>query len=64
MLQKNITNYNEIDVSHVYEYWKATFDFTSMVDASPYDMLKLFAPMGEAVCELEIGSPQVQALIK
>ncbi|XP_049956948.1 UDP-glycosyltransferase UGT5-like [Schistocerca serialis cubense] len=63
-LRKNIQNYTEIDLSNSYDYVKSAFDYVSMSDDSPVEMIKMWPVAGEKMCQMQIESPQVQAFIR
>ncbi|XP_047110702.1 UDP-glycosyltransferase UGT4-like [Schistocerca piceifrons] len=63
-IRKNIQNYTEIDLSNSYDYVRSAFDFVSMSDDSPVEMIKMWPGAGEKMCQMQIESPQVQAFIR
>ncbi|XP_049956922.1 UDP-glucosyltransferase 2-like [Schistocerca serialis cubense] len=61
---KNIQNFTEIDVSMTYDYWRKTFDFTSMSDRSPVELIETWSPSGKAACEIQLESPQMKDFLR
>ncbi|XP_049792508.1 UDP-glycosyltransferase UGT5-like [Schistocerca nitens] len=63
-IRENIHNYTEIDLSMSYDYWKASFDFTSTSDVSPIELLSICALTRKDICEMQLGSQQMKDLIQ
>ncbi|XP_049808773.1 UDP-glycosyltransferase UGT5-like [Schistocerca nitens] len=63
-IRKNIQNYTEIDLSATYEYWKTSFDFVSMADKSPMEVMSTWTPAGKAICEIQLESQQIKDFLR
>ncbi|XP_047110697.1 UDP-glycosyltransferase UGT5-like isoform X1 [Schistocerca piceifrons] len=63
-LRESIQNYTEVDLSKSYDYVRSEFDFVSMSDLSPIELIDLWAPMTGKVCEMQLEFPQVQHFIQ
>ncbi|XP_046994326.1 UDP-glycosyltransferase UGT5-like [Schistocerca americana] len=63
-IRKNIQNFTEIDVSMTYDYWRKTFDFTSMSDRSPVGFIERWSPSGKATCEIQLESQQMKDFLR
>ncbi|XP_067000258.2 UDP-glucosyltransferase 2 [Anabrus simplex] len=58
-----ITNYTDIDLSESYKF-TAEWGFHAMDNIQPVDTMRLFNHMFSKVVDFQLGSPQIQALIK
>ncbi|XP_049857716.1 UDP-glycosyltransferase UGT5-like isoform X3 [Schistocerca gregaria] len=63
-LREKIENYTEIDVSVTYDFWRATYDFNSLSDSVPHDMLRLLPHMGQGICEIQLDSSEMKDFIR
>ncbi|XP_047113034.1 UDP-glycosyltransferase UGT5-like [Schistocerca piceifrons] len=63
-VKKNVQNYTEIDLSSTYDYWRATFDFTSMSETSPIALMSMMDEAGKRICELQLGSSQIKDFLR
>ncbi|XP_049952313.1 UDP-glycosyltransferase UGT5-like isoform X1 [Schistocerca serialis cubense] len=63
-IREKIVNYTEIDVSVTYDFWRATYDFNSLSDSVPHDMLRLLPHMGQRICEIQLDSPEMKDFIR
>ncbi|XP_049862078.1 UDP-glucosyltransferase 2-like isoform X2 [Schistocerca gregaria] len=63
-IRKNIQNFTEIDLSMTYDYWRKTFDFTSMSDKSPVEIIATSSPTGNVMCEIQLESQQIKDFLR
>ncbi|XP_049862076.1 UDP-glycosyltransferase UGT5-like isoform X2 [Schistocerca gregaria] len=47
-----------------YDYWRKTFDFTSMSDKSPVEVMEAWCPTAKVMCEIQLESQQMKDFLR
>ncbi|XP_033607657.1 UDP-glucuronosyltransferase 2B15 isoform X2 [Cryptotermes secundus] len=63
-LKTPVPNYTDVDLSFSYEYFHSSFDFATMDQATPYELIEQMIPVVTEMVKKQLSSPQLQEFIR
>jgi len=64
LLQTPVPNYQDVDLSFVYETKISTMNFAKEDLSSPYDYVKKYVSLMSKVAELQLSSPRIREFMR